>query len=59
MAERPLVCVCFTNRSLVRVLTPNSSGEGAIAAPLKLVAKGPVIVAGKPNQPLLDAVLVR
>ncbi|CAD6581671.1 MAG: hypothetical protein CYPHOPRED_001677 [Cyphobasidiales sp. Tagirdzhanova-0007] len=36
-----------------------AAGEGAIAAPLRLVAKGPVIVAGKPNQPLLDAVLVR
>jgi len=36
-----------------------AAGEGAIAAPLKLAAKGPIIVAGKPNQPLLDAVLVR
>ncbi|KAL7007841.1 hypothetical protein EMMF5_002488 [Cystobasidiomycetes sp. EMM_F5] len=34
-------------------------GEGAIAAGLKLAAKGPVIVAGKPNQPLLDTVLAR
>jgi len=36
-----------------------AAGEGAIAAPLKLAAKGPIIVAGKPNQPLLDAVLSR
>jgi len=33
------------------------AGEGAMAAPLKLAAKGPIIVAGKPNQPLMDAVL--
>lgn len=36
-----------------------AAGEGAIAAPLRLAAKGPVIVAGKPNQPLLDTVLKR
>ena len=36
-----------------------AAGEGALAAPLKLAAKSSVIVAGKPNQPLMDAVLTR
>ena len=36
-----------------------AAGEGALAAPLRLAAKGPIIVAGKPNQPLMDAVLTR
>lgn len=35
------------------------TGEGAIAASLKLAAKSDIVVAGKPNQPLLDTVLQR
>lgn len=53
--------VSIPNNSTRRIeysdLTLEFPGEGAIAASLKLAAKGPIVVAGKPNQPLLDTVL--